>query len=335
VALWTGALVWLAVLAAVLAEYAPGGAYLATWPALAGAVAGLLAVATQSRVVRAVAALGAGGVAAVVLAPTVVLFFPALGLSSGAAPAFVATLMALALLPAFELLFPPPGEQRLAAAVVPVTAVLLAAGLTVAGLLVDTFDARHPVPSQLVYALDADEGRAWWVSTEDDPGEYTGRYVRAHGDLPLEFPYLDGEVWTGEAEVADLPAPELVAEPTSGSDGTRRWTVSVTPQRDVRLLALEVVADGGTITAASAEGRDVPEQALGSGRLFVTFHAPPDDGVQFVVEVEGDGPVSLRAVDGSDGLAGLPGLEPRPAGVDAAATHSSDLVVVSRSAEAG
>ena len=335
VALWTGALVWLAVLAGMLAAYAPGGAYLATWPALAGAVAGLLAVATRSRVVRAVAALLAGGVAAVVLAPTVVLFFPALGLSSGAAPAFVATLMALALLPAFELLFPPPGQQRIAAAVVPVTAAVLAAGLTVAGLLVDTFDGRHPVPSQLVYALDADEGRAWWVSTEDEPGDYTGGYVRAHGDLPLEFPYLRGEVWTGAAEVADLPAPQLLAEPTSSSEGTRRWSVTVTPQRDVRLLALEVTADGGTVTAASAEGRDVPEEALDSDRLFVTFHAPPDDGVRFLVEVEGDGPVSLRAMDGSDGLAGLPGFEPRPDDVDAAGTHSSDLVVVSRSAEAG
>jgi len=335
VALWTGALVWLAVLAAVLARFAPGGAYLATWPALAGSVAGLLGVATRSRVARAGAALVAGGVAAVVLAPTVVLFFPALGLSSGAAPAFVATLLALALLPAFELLFPPPGQQRVAAAVVPATAVVLAAGLTVAGLLVDTFDARHPVPSQLVYAMDSDEGRAWWVSTEDEPGNYTGGYVSALGDLPLDFPYLGGQVWTGEAALADLPAPGLVAEPVSASDGARRWTVTVTPERDVRLLALEVITDGGTVTVASAEGRDVPEAALGTDRLFVTFHAPPDDGVQFTVEVEGNGPVSLRAIDGSDGLDGLPGFEPRPDAVDAAGTHSSDLVLVSRTTAAG
>jgi hypothetical protein len=67
----------------------------------------------------------------------------------------------------------------------------------------------------------------------------------------------------------------------------------------------------------------------------VTFHAPPDDGVQFTVEVEGDGPVSLRAIDGSDGLDGLPGFEPRPDAVDAAGTHSSDLVLVSRTTDAG
>jgi hypothetical protein len=333
VALWTGALVWLAVLAAVLAEYTPGGSYLTTWPALGGAVVGLVAVATPNRVVRAVAAVVAGGVAAVVLAPTVVLFFPALGLSSGAAPAFVATLLALAFLPAFELLFPVPGEQRVAAASVPIVAAVLAAGLTVAGLLVDTFDTRHPVPSQLVYALDTDKDRAWWVSDEETPGDYTGRYVSALGDLPLDLPYLESEVWTGEAEVADLPPPELTVDSSPGVSGARRLTVTVAPQREVRLLAVEVVADGGTVTAASAEGRDVPETALGSDRLFVTFHAPPDDGVQFTVEVDGDGPVTVRGIDGSDGLVALPGYEPRPDDVDAAGTHSSDLVLVSRTAE--
>jgi hypothetical protein len=101
----------------------------------------------------------------------------------------------------------------------------------------------------------------------------------------------------------------------------------------VRLLALDVVTDGGTITTLSAEGRDVPKEALGSDRLFVTFHAPPDDGVRFTVEVKGDGPVSLRAIDGSDGLGDLPGFEPRPSDVDAAGTHSSDLVLVSRSTQ--
>jgi hypothetical protein len=96
-----------------------------------------------------------------------------------------------------------------------------------------------------------------------------------------------------------------------------------------------VTTDGGSVTSAAAEGRDVADAALGSDRLFVTFHAPPDEGVRFTVEVRGGGPVTLRAVDGSDGLDGLPGFEPRPDDVDAAGTHSSDLVVVSRSTVLG
>jgi hypothetical protein len=89
-----------------------------------------------------------------------------------------------------------------------------------------------------------------------------------------------------------------------------------------------VRTDGGSVTAARVAGRGVPEVALGEDRLWLTFHAPPGGGLQATVTVEGDGPVDLRVIDGSDGLDGLPGFEPRPAGVDAAGTHSSDLVVV-------
>jgi hypothetical protein len=341
--LMAGGLVWLGVLAAVLAAYAPGGSYLAAWPALAGAVAGTLSALTANRVVRLVAALLAGSVAVVVLAPTVSLFFPALGLRTGAAPAFVATMLVVALLPALELLFgDPEGERRpgtwLATAAVPGTAVVLAAACAAVGLSVDRFDPAHPVPSQLVYALDGDSGQAWWASTEAAPGAYTGRYVDGREPLPVDFPYLTGaDVATGPAEVADLPAPEVTQVSDTVVGGQRQITVRVTPRRPgVRLLVLDLSVAGGTVTRAQAAGRAVPEESLGEDHLWITFHAPPaSDGLQATFTVDGDGPVDLRVIDGSDGLTGLPGFEPRPAGVDAAGTHSSDLVLVSATTSLG
>ena len=92
------------------------------------------------------------------------LFFPALGLSSGAAPAFVADACSrVALLPAFELLFPDEDAgPTVGSAWAPPSCrwsrCVTAAACAVGGLLVDTFDATHPVPSQLVYALDTDAG---------------------------------------------------------------------------------------------------------------------------------------------------------------------------------
>jgi hypothetical protein len=338
-ALAVGGLIWLAVLAALLAAFAPGGSYLAAWPALAGAVAGIVAAAAQARPVRILAALLAGAVAVVVLAPTVALFFPALGLATGAAPAFVATMLAVAMLPALELLFPDPDDEGggLAAALVPAVAVVVAVGCAGVGLSVDRFDADHPVPSQLVYALDRDTGQAWWASTEDAPGEYTARYVDRRGAVPADFPYLRDElVALGTAEVASLQAPELEVLSDREAGDARELTVRLTSQReDVRLVVLDVRTDGGTVTAARVAGRAVPDEALGEDRLWLTFHAPPEGGLQATVTVAGGGPVELRAIDGSDGLDGLPGFEPRPAGVDAAGTHSSDLVVVSATTTLG
>jgi hypothetical protein len=228
-----GALVWLAVIAVVLAVVAPGGSYLAAWPALAGALAGLLTAVAPARVVHVGTALLAGTVAVVVLAPTVALFFPAVGLSAVAAPSAVAVLLLLALLPALDLLFPDPegaGEHSSwrPVAAVPTTALAVAAVCTLVGLSVDRLDAAHPVPSRLTYVLDRDTDVASWVSTERRPGAYTVGYVGSRFPLHADHPYLGGEVWSGRAEPAELAAAqvETVSDTVLGS--RRELTVRVT-----------------------------------------------------------------------------------------------------------
>ena len=144
---------------------------------------------------RPAAALLGGAVAVVVLAPTVALFLPALGLSTAAAPSVVATLLLVALLPAVELLFPPrAGAGGGPAAVVPGAAVGVAVACALVGLSVDRFDADHPVPTRLAYVLDTDRDQAWWVSTETDPGTWTAPYVQGGEPLPDDYPYLTDEV---------------------------------------------------------------------------------------------------------------------------------------------
>jgi hypothetical protein len=335
----TGALVWLAVLAAVLAAAAPGGSYLVAWPALVGAVVGIIAAMADTRAVRFGAALVGGAVAVVVLAPTAALFFPALGMRTAMVGGFVSALLVVALLPALGLLFPDEDGRQgwLSTAVVPGVAVVLAVACTAVGLTVDRFDAAHPVPSQLAYVMDRDTGQAWWASTEVQPGAYTAQYVDGPGTLPVDLPYLAGhEVALGDAQPADLPAPQVATVSDDVVGGKRQITVRVTPQRPgVRLLGLELSVDGGTVVRGQLAGRTVPDEALGSDSLRITFHAPPADGLQATFTVDGDGPVDLRVTDGSDGLSGLPGYQARPDGVDAAGTHSSDLVLVTATTSLG
>lgn len=326
-----GALVWLAALGAVLAAVAPGGSYLAVWPALAGALTGLVAAVTSSRLLRILTALLGGAVAVVVLAPTVVLFFPALGLSTAAAPSAVATMLLVALLPVMDLLFPDAEERApWATAAVPAAALAVAVACTGVGLSVDRFDADHPVPSRLAYALDTDTAQASWVSTERYPGDWTAGFVGTRAELPVDLPYLAGQVWSGRAEPADLAAAEVETVSDSVLGSRREVSVRVTPQRTgVRMLVLDLRVEGGTVTAARVAGRAVPEAELGEDRAWIVFHAPPEGGLPASFSIEGGGAVELRVIDVSDGLAGLPGSGPRPDGVDAAGSHSSDVVLVS------
>jgi hypothetical protein len=52
--------------------------------------------------------------------------------------------------------------------------------------------------------------------------------------------------------------------------------------------------------------------------------------VDVVLTVRGTGPVRLRAMDGSDGLGGLPGFHPRPADVGVLGSHTSEMLAVAR-----
>jgi hypothetical protein len=334
---------WLAVLGLVLAAFAPGGSYLAALPALAGALAGIAAVLLRGW--WSVLALTAGAaVAVVILFPTVVLFFPALGLALGAAGAFFTMLLALALLPIIDLLHPAPGHrQGLAAlrarrltAAPTLVAALTAVACVVAGLTVDRFDAAHPSPTHLMYALDTDTGQARWLSEESKPQKWTGQYVK--GDpapvadtLPA---FGAAQLLTGPAQPARLTPTALTPGADTTAGGLRTVTFRLTPQRPVRLLTLHVSADA-VVTKATVGGREVPTEVKTKGPwgFGFAFHAPPPGGVEVTLTVRAGAPVKVRLMDASDGLSGVLGFRPRPADVGIRGSHSSEMLAVAHTVQ--
>jgi Peptidase family M28 len=339
---WTlaiGGLGWLAVLGVVLAAVTPGGSYLAALPALAGSVAAMVAIAigpTRRPWLPALVLAIGGAPGVVILAPTVSVFFPALGLATGGAAAFFAAMLALALLPLVESLCPaaavdaPVGERprrRLRGALPGIVAAALTLAFVATGLAVDQFSARYPAPAQLMYALDADTGRAQWVSTDSSPGAWTRRYVTGRGDISATFPIVTGEVDTGPATAANLPAPTISTTADTAAGGTRTVSLTVTSHRTVRLVDLQV--EGATVLRATVDGRPVPASVVGA-HFGVEFHAPPNGGLPVTLVLETAGPARIRVIDGSDGLDGLPGFTPRPTGIGIEGSHDTELVMVAK-----
>ncbi|RIV34116.1 M28 family peptidase [Micromonospora radicis] len=341
-ALAVGGLGWLALLGVLLAVVAPGGAYLATVPALAGALAGLVAVATRvDGPVAVLAVTLAGVVAVVVLLPTVVLLFPALGMAMGGVAALFAVLLGLAALPVVDLLHPQAGGQRGMVAArarrlgaLPAGAAALAAVLFAGvGLAVDRFDAAHPVPTHLMYALDAGTGQARWLSHESDPQPWTADYVDGPVSVADDFPGIGGkDLLGGPAQAADLPAPRLEVLADTGADGQRTLRLRLTPQRPVRLATLHLDTSTATVRNAQVAGRAVPiEPREGRWGFGVVFHAPPPEGIEITLTVEPKADqIALRAMDASDGLDALPGFRPRPPDVGVTGSHTSEMLAVAR-----
>ncbi|WP_307812424.1 M28 family peptidase [Micromonospora coerulea] len=341
-ALAFGGLAWLALLGVLLAVLVPGGAYLATLPALAGALAGLAALATRIDGPWPVLAVTlAGAVGVVILLPTVVLLFPALGMAMGGVAALFAVLLGLAALPVVDLLHPQAGGQRgLVAlrarrlgALPAVAAALAAVVLAGVGLRVDRFDAAHPAPTHLMYALDAGTDQARWLSHEDEPQPWTDGYVDGRVSVADDFPGLgDAELRTGPAQAANLPAPKLEVLSDTRSGDQRVLRVRLIPQRPVRLASLHVDTTTAAVRSATVAGRDVPVKARdGRWGFGIVFHAPPPEGVEVTLTLTPKaGQVNLRAMDASDGLDGVPGFRPRPPDVGIVGSHTSEMLAVAR-----
>ncbi len=310
-----GALVWLALFGVLMATGVPGGSYLAALPALAVALAGIAALFLPEAWRLVVLALGVA-VAAIVLAPTVALFFPALGLATAAAAALFALLLGFAALPLLQDA-PWAGWALRSAA-------LLTVILTGAGLVVDRFDAQHPIPSQLMYAMDADAGTAFWASTEDEPGQWTSQYVNKQETGVAGYGFLPS-IWTGQAQVANLPAPEvtMLSDQTSGQDRVVR--LRVVPRREVRLVHLAIAGRDITIQGKSFSSRE--------GHLEVVFNGPPAEGLEVTVVTRAESKVRIAVIEGTTGLEAVPGFKPRPSDVDFAGSHYSELLMVRKSYE--
>ncbi len=305
----------LALLTVAAAVAVPHGAYLVAWPALAMAVG--VAVGAGSRPGspwRVLVWALPTAVALLVLAPVVVLLFPALGLAG----VWVA-LAGLALLAGTVLAALPVGAPR-PRVVALVTAVALVAGvgLVGAGTVRDRVDAGHPRLMSMVYAIDSDTGTATWLSPYPAPDAFIDRYVTAPGrPWTARFPVLHSPRYrSGTARVVPVPAPTVQVLADTAGTGVRQVRLQLAADRP-GATSLDLYVDTGSATVVSARvaGRPVPggrnRAAADQWHWGFTFVGPTTEGVE--VDLTLSGPARLLAVAATPGLP-APALDgPMPA----------------------
>lgn len=334
-ALAVGALAWPTLLGLLVAVAAPGAAYLFTLPALVSTLGALAALALRRR--SAAAALTVLLVAAVPATSFGVLLgigmFDSLGMAGGGAAATGFMLGGLALLPLVDLAYPDTGaaSRRRRTVAVPVTAAVAAVVLASVGLAVDGFDARRPQPTHLAYVLDARTRTANWVSDDAEPPGWTRQYVRTHGETTVPFDEVsEPGRWIGPADDIGAEAPVVRVLATGGDELTLHVR---SPRGAPRItLAFDRPVERAT---ARVPGRDAATQDVGSGPnddrpSRVILDDMPASGATVVLRVGAAAPREVLAFDQTAGLDGVPGFEPRPAGLARTAMHTGDLVVVGR-----
>jgi hypothetical protein len=336
----------------------PAASFLGVWPLVPVLVALAAMFATGPgrtgwKVVLAGAAATPG---VLLLAP----LFPALHLALGMSTlgaSVRAVLEALLLWLSAALLAPAWGESG--ARGVRLSLPLLAAGGAVLawGLVGVRYNDRHPRPETMIYSLDADRGRAQWLSPKESQSSvqparmdaWRRQFLSATPgiySLTVGVPWTWSLMcWSHEAPRAELPAPaaELLSE--TREEGRRVFRLRLVPPPGTSRLWFEVrgrkilaVEMGGSVIgdAHTPRWKIAPAAVATSGSVLqqetwnVLYAAPPKEGLEVVLAVPAQSAMEVQLAAITDRLPEIPGhtYTPRPASVTM--QHLSDATLVSK-----
>lgn len=313
----------------------PGVSYLFTWPLLAALLAALWRLAGDAEQVAPRSRAAALALAAVpgllLLTPAAYLLFALLGLSVVGASLVLVPLLCGLLVPHLAAL---PGRARVLTAA---GALLLSAGLILAANLQSGFDTEHPRPTSILYSLDADTGRAAWISLGEASDAWTAQFLGSQPERrPFEIvPGATLPALSAEAPAVALAAPEAALLEDTTEGGARRLRLLVTSPRRAWVTSITAKAEGG-LRAVTVAGRrfELAARPLSERTAWaMNYLALPEQGVELSIELEPGADVTLVVGDIAHGLPEIPGqtIQPRPADMMPASLDVTDSTQVTRS----
>jgi hypothetical protein len=303
-----GAMLWWLVLTVLTGMLFPPASYLFTWPLLFSLVGLSVLFALGDRPASpwyAFAALTLSAIPAVFLFVYGVYGVTATNglLLTPAVPVFALTIVLMIglLIPHLDLIARP---NRW---VLPGAAASLGLGLLLFGSLTAGFDARHPKPNSILYALNADTKQAIWQSGDEAPDAWTSQFLGAEAKEGSVADYLgEEEALHSEAPTVALPAPSIELLDDGTRDGVRTFRMRIAAPPKANLVLVEADAEA-QVVGAVVNGERLPEETGGIPAWTLHYWNPPSEGVDLTLEAKGTGPLTLTARAGTPGLPTIPG----------------------------
>lgn len=330
--LHAGALVTWTLLSLATATIAPGLSYLFTLPALVVALAALFPNGRGLLTTKGIAMCIAALVAAALLVPIAYLIGPVfLGVTQagGIVTAVIIALIAWLLVPLLEILC---DSARWSTPLICAAAAIILVGI--GALTVRTSDV-HPVPSRLIYAIDADSSDAWLASRAS--AARNSAWIRT-----ALAPFAQGPEWIahfflGPTEVVakrvpTLPLPQPAINILSDSTTSDARQLSLRVQGSTGTTALGIRVTDAPVISAVIDGRaiDTTRYRLHTREWTLWYWAPSYSGALLSLVVPAGSTPKLEILACSLGIPTLPGvtIPPRPANV--VPVQSGDVTIVRR-----
>ncbi|HSR97748.1 MAG TPA: M20/M25/M40 family metallo-hydrolase, partial [Kofleriaceae bacterium] len=286
-----GALVPWVALAVAMPFVLPGTSYFFQWPALCGLglVAAMLRDDGRRRWLLPASVLVV--VPTLLVVPFVRMLFAAFGMTGIALVVGLWALWLTLLAPYLRAALgaAQPWLARIAAVAGAVALVVAFAGRV--------FDRAHPTCDSLAYLVDADRGRAFWVSADARLDDWTAPTLGAAAHqqpIAQDFPdvFWDGYVAPAPLEGIAPKAPELIVRSDTRDGAVRHLSLRLVPRAPGSMLELQVTPASGL--AVDVAGTRRAGDALGAdrGRVLLQFWTPAA-GADLALTVPAEAPVTL------------------------------------------
>jgi hypothetical protein len=307
-----GGLFWCLALAVLSGWFAPGASFLFAW--LLGF--GLLSLAISFRWDRSNTLTGV--LRSLCAVPAVFSFtlLIAVILSTGGDP--LPSIVASVVLTVILLAFLSPqldtmavlGRWRL-----PAVFALLGVSLLAFGAFHSGYDGRHPRPDTIAYWIDADTGKASWISLDEKPDSWTSQFLagRIESDKLNIFVSPGGErVLKSEAPPLPLPPPQIALLDDSSTATERVLRLRLTSAR--QSVTLWVAVQNATILRATIDGKKVPSKMVEPrDKLWgFSYSAPPSQGIELTISFHPPDRPQITLTDQTNGLPDIPGFHSKP-----------------------
>ena len=330
--LHAGALLAWTLLSLATAAIVPGSSYLFTWPTLVVALAALFpdgrGLLTTKGIAMCIAALVTAGLL-IPIAYLIGAVFLGVTAAGGIITAAIIALIAWLLMPLLEIVC---DGARWSTPLICTAAALVLVGI---GALTVRASDVHPVPSMLIYAIDADSLDAWLASRAStaraDAWTRTSLGLFTQGPEWIAHMFLyPTAIVARRVPFLPLPQPTIdILSDSTTSDG-RQLSLRVQTAADATMLGIRVT--GASVISAAIDGRavDTTRYRLRTQEWALRYWAPSDAGALLRLTVPAGSTPTLEIIARSNGVPTLPGLtiSPRPANV--VPVQSGDVTILSR-----
>ncbi|HEU4596152.1 MAG TPA: M28 family peptidase, partial [Pyrinomonadaceae bacterium] len=334
--LLAGALLWWLLFLILTAAVLPLGSFMYAWPLL-GALPGLALLifrdggrfaSPSSQLVLALCAVPA----VLLFAPLIYMLFMMLGMELAGFYMILAVLLVGLVVPQLLALLTARGRWLLPAALA-----LAGVGFILVGVAGSGFDERRKKVNSVFYLLDADAGRARWLSMDARTDEWTSQFIRegaSRESVAHVFPWVRPRGWQADAPPVALPAPgvELLEDRAAG-EGVRSLRLRITSAR--RAPSLLVFTEPETEVRRAFVNDQPLIESVGDAPqgLRLSYAAPRAEGFELLLEIRDTTPLRLVVEDISYELPEVPGqtFQPRPPHMmPAPSARSSNTTIVRR-----